>query len=437
MADSPLEAYKEHIERWISEGKNNIEIVKLLANDLVFTSESSIRRFISRHSDLSHIKASISSAQESLKEHEKLHETPLGQPGISITNDVASITTLTHASGANISPEEVLIEHGLDPEQWDVISYTSNRWEGPTKTGKQQLEQSKLTAKRKKHLLITPAVVREPGPVFKPKPVKKSGSQVTLILPDPHAPLHEKPLVEASIALIHHIKPNRIICLGDANDNSPFKRHKKNLRIDCEPQECIDATYELLLGWRQAAPNAEFILLPGNHDFWLKDRVLEMIPGLANLRIAGTDKILIGMELILRLDELGIKYIEAGGEYHDATFLIEPDLIGMHGTKTGQYGGAVSEFSNWEGASVIQGHDHKGAIVLMTKRLADGTEVQRVAMSAGTMARRDLGYDPKRNVNQCFFTITTHEDGQWHPEMAIFNPQTQTTLWRDWSYTAS
>jgi hypothetical protein len=106
----------------------------------------------------------------------------------------------------------------------------------------------------------------------------------------------------------------------------------------------------------------------------------------------------------------------------------------MHGRRTGKHGGAALEIEGWEGTSIGQGHDHKLAVTAITRRLPDNTEVQRWAISAGTMARRNLGYDPRRNVNQGFIVIVVWPDGHWHPEVAAYDPQTMTTTWRDWRY---
>ena len=377
-----------------------------------------------------------------MREGRKYHDghdgrTPLGTPAVSINGDHATITTLTRATGENVSPEDVLVEHGLDPAEWDVTSYTSNRWHAPTKHGKQQLEQSKLVARRSVLSMVRPAAAREPGWVApRPKRFQRSKSRLIAVFGDPHCPLEERDFVDAQLAWLREYQPTDVWLMGDAADNSPWKRHKRNRRIDCSPQEALDSTYRYLADIRAAVPDARIRLVYGNHDYWIIDRINEAVPQLATLRRPGENGTqIISLNDWLRLDELRIEANETQGEYHDVTVQIADDLVGLHGVKSGPYGGAVREFDTWEGASVLQGHDHKAAIVLISKRLANNTEVQRVAISVGTSARRDLGYDHKRNVNQAFTTVTMHGSGEWHPELAIFNPQTRSTTWRDWIYT--
>lgn len=362
-------------------------------------------------------------------------DSPLGRDGVYITGDTATIVTLTRASGENVTPDEVLKDEGLDPEHWDVVSYTSNKWHAPTATGRELFEQTKLVARRRVESILKPAKSRKAGWIPpKPRLRKRTAKRLIAALGDPHAPLEETDFVEAQCAWLSVYQPDEIYLMGDAADNSPWKRHKKNRRIDCTAQQALDATYAYLSRIRAAAPNARIVLVYGNHDYWIIDRIMETVPQLGTLRRADGTQI-VSLADWLRLDELHIETVEVQGEYHDHVVQILPDLIGLHGVASGPYGGAVKEFNNWEGASVIQGHDHKGALVLLSKRLPDGGDVQRIAASVGTSARRDLGYDHKRNVCQSFLTITVTDDHTWHPELAIFNPQTRTTTWRDFAYT--
>lgn len=53
---SPLSAYRDLIASWITDGLNNLEIVKMLSDGGVSTSEASIRRFISKNTELSEMR---------------------------------------------------------------------------------------------------------------------------------------------------------------------------------------------------------------------------------------------------------------------------------------------------------------------------------------------------------------------------------------------
>lgn len=333
------------------------------------------------------------------------------------------------------TPRMLLEQHGLDPDEWDYQP-TLNAWETYVDGEHVTLSQLKLVCRKRASAMLMPARVEGWKPTRKKPPKKhQKYARHIMLLPDPHCPLDEPTITDAAIALAEIINPAQIICLGDAADNSPWKRHKANPRIDCSPQEALDATYKWLAQLRHAAPDAKMTIIPGNHDWWLLDRVKETLTGLATLTRPGDPSPVIGMRHLLRLDELDITLKDTVGEYHDATYRVLDDLIAMHGTKTGPHGGATKEFAGWEGASIIQGHDHKASTVAMTKRLPDNTEVQRYAISAGTMARRDLGYNPARNVGQGFVVITAYPDGRWHPDHALYDPQHDDVTWQDWRFT--
>lgn len=357
-----------------------------------------------------------------------------------IAEDTATLVSQPNPlSTATLTTDELLLQHGLTPSEWDVKP-TLNVWDALTGSGGvTTLAQLKVICTRKWQDVITPP---HRPPSWQPPRAKrnsvarrKAATWYDVVLPDPHAPLYEDSLVEASIAWMEQFKPRRVIGLGDTADNSPWKRHRPNPRIDCTPQEAADSTYDLLCRWSNASASAdERILLPGNHDWWLYQRILETIPGLASLKKPATGERWLNMSDFLSLPQIGWRLLDTEGEYHDVTMDIADDLVGLHGTKTGTHGGAVKEFALWEGVSVVQGHDHKTALVAITKRLPGGGESQRYAISAGTMARRDLGYNPAHNCNQSFLVIVHHPGGRWHPELVLYDPQRRDTSWRDWLY---
>lgn len=375
------------------------------------------------------------------KWHRKLTGTPAPASNATAINRQQRVgARITNTDAVIVGPvgltsaTELLEQHGLDPDEWDYTP-TLNAWETYVDGEHVTLSQIKLVCKRRLAAALMPARADGWRPP-QPKPAQHVPQpRHIMLLGDPHCPLNEPALTDAAMSLANELQPSEIICLGDAADNSPWKRHKPNPRIDCTPQQALDSTYQWLAQLRAAAPNARIRIIPGNHDWWLLDRIKETLPGLSTLIRPRDPSPVIGMRHLLRLDELHIELEDTLGEYHDATIQIADDLIAMHGTKTGPHGGALKEAAGWEAASIIQGHDHKAAIVAITKRRADDTDTQRYAISAGTMARRDLGYDPARNAAQAFVVITVHNDGRWHPEHAFYDPQTMTTTWRDWKHT--
>lgn len=351
-------------------------------------------------------------------------------------SDTNAVIVSRESELASKGPEDLLREHGLDPLEWSY-KFSTRSWEMPIGEGEVGvMHQARVDAVKRPEALLGFTIPKGWKPRAPKKRKESSKPILKVVFPDPHEPLGERTLIEASVAWLEDFQPVEVYLLGDTVDNSPFKRHKKNRRIDCSPEEAFWSGYELLARWRNAAPDARIRMLFGNHDHWWYDRLNELFPMALDFRAPGEELPHNSLAKILHLDELRIEYEETGGEYHDVFAQIVEDLVGMHGTKTGPRGGSVKEQSGWEGASVVQGHDHRVSLNAITKRTSDGGHAQRYAMSAGTMARHDLGYNPTHDVGQGFMVFTVWPDGRWHPSFALYDPVRDDVVWNDWRYAA-
>lgn len=361
-----------------------------------------------------------------LKWFKRVQENSGGEP-ITISSD-RSVDVATK--------ESLLIQHGYNPDDYEEISSRINQWGDPDGTTSHQI---RINVRPRAEALLRPALERTPGwSPPKPNPVKGQAVERIMLVSDPHCPLDETTLTDASVELARLIQPTKIVQLGDSMDNSPFSRHRKNPRhdLDYSTQDCVDSTYKYLARLADAAPNAERVILAGNHDWWLYHRVLEQLPQLATLNVACSSERFLSFERLLRLDEIGWTLESTGGgDYHDSTHQCLNDLVAIHGVKTGKHGGAMVEIMGWHGTSVAQGHDHKTALVRHVKRLPNGSEAAYWSWSLGAMSRRDLGYTHTRDVHQSFGVVTVWPDGRWQPELAVYDPQHDDVTYRDWRYT--
>lgn len=368
--------------------------------------------------------------------HARAESTPAGV--VAGDGDTITSTLPEHPKRESARTErDVLADHGYDVEAFELVTVTDNYWQGNDGDGPATLTQSKATIRPRQ--LPADHVVRIDNDWTPDPPRRRKPTALPVIVPifsDPHFPLHEPALYEASLAFLdeHAASVREVIVNGDEGDWTPFGRHRTNRRVNITVAEAIGGVYKGLAGWRAAAPDAPIKLLPGNHSHWLQARLLEMFPAAVGIRRPGDDHDLLSLRSVCRLDELHIDYLDTPGEYHDVHYQIADGLIVMHGTRTGKHGGATKEIEVWEGASVMQGHDHSGALTVVNYRLADGGYAQRYAVSCLAMARRDLGYSPKRDVAQGFPVVTIHPSGQWHIDLALYDPQTRATTWRDWIY---
>ncbi len=420
---SPLDPHLEQIAAWAASGLTNTDIVRELSKIGVETTRDSVRRAKKRAG------AIVSGVNPDTS-----------KPGISIEGNTATINGpwAKLKDRKQISPDELKELHGLNPSEWIETKSVASWWGSP----KDPSYQLKIWLEKKPKLILQAAAPESSkGKVF-PKPsgrVDRSKPILIPVMPDMHCPLEEPTLCDGFAAFLKQYRKRipRIVYLGDGDDASSFGRHSKNPKYDRPAQEGVDGYYHRLRQGREACPDAEMVVLPGNHDWWIHRRVLENVPGLYGLKQAGTDTELLHPRHLLRLNELQIDFIDPrGGEYHEATYTVPEcgDLVLMHGNATGPYGGAVKEIAGWDGTSTGQGHDHKLAMVAITRRRPDGTEVQHYALSFGTASTRSLGYDPRKNVNQGFGVIVVWPDGRWHPEFAHYDPQRDDVTWRDFRY---
>lgn len=364
------------------------------------------------------------------------------KPGHTITDETAILVSHASPTGtADATPEDLLRDAGLDPAEWD-FTVTINRWD--VLTGKNEdgqpgvatMAQIKVVARRRPERLLAIELPKGWKPRKPTGVVGIGGVTLVPLFADPHFPLHEPDVVDASLAWLREFSPARIVCLGDEGDWSPFKRHRANRRTDTTVEQAVLGTFGGLAAWRHAAPDALMDLIPGNHTAWLEQRVLEMFPTLMAAVPPGESEPLVSMRRLLKLDELEIRWHGTTGEYHDATLELAPGLVLMHGTRTGKGGGAVKEQERWEQTSVVQGHDHALALTAINKRLPGGGWTQRYAVSAGAMSKRDLGYSPSHDVGQGWPVVAIWPDGRWHVDFALYDPITRSTTWRDWRYDA-
>lgn len=369
------------------------------------------------------------------------HTAPSAQPsaseqtalGASACVGEREATLQTAASATEcISPEELLAQHGLDPAEWSFTASTTC-WDAVVGDGEvRTLHRLNVKATKRPEALLGLGL----APGWTPPPAKRrrarsSEPRIIALLSDPHFPMHEPALIEASIAWLEDIQPSEVVIMGDISDASTFGRHRRNPRTHVTVSEHQRSTHKGLARWRAAAPDARMRLLTGNHDAWWLQRLRELMPDFEQLRDhPESDEPLLTMRRLFALDELRIEHVEPSGEYHDDTLQILPDLVTLHGVKAGR-DAAVKEQAGWEGASIAQGHAHKWQITGVTKRLPGGGETQRFAINVPSMSRRDLGYSHAHDVAQGWMTLSVHDDGLWVPEMAVFDPQTETVLWRD------
>jgi hypothetical protein len=159
-------------------------------------------------------------------------------------------------------------------------------------------------------------------------------------------------------------------------------------------QETIDEGHSFLAKQRANAPEAEIVVMEGNHDLRLSAYIMQNAKAAFGIARANDPKgwPVMSVPFLLRMDELDINYVAGypAGEYY-----INDRLKCIHGRRTGQRGKVSTRVLEDERISTVTGHNHH--IELLHKTLHSRTgPISSYAASLGCMARID-GAVPSAN----------------------------------------
>lgn len=335
--------------------------------------------------------------------------------------------------------ERMLVERGLEPEEWEVERVRVNEWTGADGRLCRQL---RADLRRRRSLadlgLVGPAAI-EPLP-FKPRArVEEIPDPLVVLTGCWQYPYADERFEACFLAFLDDVRPDLGIDLGDGMDLPSISRHRDNPAFGANAQACVDAYGGHLYRRAQASPDTAWRLLKGNHDDRFRNEILQRAERLAMIRPAEFpgehDADLVdafSLRRLLRLDELGIELVEAadGGSYPHASIAITPRLVAIHGEKTDARGAAAAHVRQF-GTSVVMAHTHRQR--LYSVRLPRGVEAPEdaVGVEVGCGCRIDggLGYAVRPDWANGFATVKLDDSGGFSVEFARYSEGV--LRWRD------
>jgi Calcineurin-like phosphoesterase len=293
------------------------------------------------------------------------------------------------------TPEDVLTDHGMDPDEYVILSVRITDG-GPSP------EQSwvRVNCRKKNEFLQVPDLG-----AFQPRELVDNfetdehhfASGNVAFLADPHCPFMDEACFTAVLSYLEHEQPQLVVHLGDAGNHGHLSKHRTHPRFAEVSNHTLDAIGRYFFDCVEAAPDAEHIFLPGNHDarilYYMQDYA-EKLAGIRPARLpheTEDPEQCITLRRLYRLDEMGIKFIDE--DWKLASYPIVRELSARHGYLTGN--NAERKLMETHGRSQVHGHLHRGEIVYRTKH--DPVDI-RVAMSVPTLAQvksDGLGYQPE------------------------------------------
>lgn len=435
---SPLDSqpFFSFVKKQIEQGHFNSTIVEYLLKGFeqdgerfsFATTESAIRRFRRRHS------LGVPTKEKS---------------GFSVKGDDAELITPARPYPHMDDPDKMLEERGLSPKDWIIQGATVNEWDGPKSGGSiVTYHQAKLQLKRKRpELQVLPARSEGYKPPVKFADLDKS-TELIVVAGDQQAPFHDSQLHAAFCAWLEENEPDRGVLLGDLMDLPDISRHRLDPENTATVNECIQAGYDVIRGYVESSPSTFWQKIPGNHDERLRNIILDKpsVSPLYGVKQANTEdeegQVALSPEFLLRLDELGIEYINPNGAYDLAQVNVNENLAVRHGWIARQGSGASALATlDHLGYSVIVGHTHRQSIVYKTHHDIDGKIKTLTAAEAGCMCRVNQqpqdgrkwpNFTPLPDWIQGFSTVEVWPDGFFRIDNATF--VNNTLLWRGSRY---
>lgn len=196
----------------------------------------------------------------------------------------------------------------------------------------------------------------EPVPLKK----KKGGRQKTAVIyTDTHFPFHDPSALLVVQGLIKDTKSDLIVHLGDLLDCYDISKYDTNPARLHSLQDEIDLARVHLHQVAQLAPDAEKLLLGGNHEDRLRKTIWGLKGGareLARLRIFQKTMV---WPVLLELDAIGWEWADYHGDAQPVVGRI-PKLLLKHGDAVRKWAGATG-LAEWQkhGKSGISGHVHR------------------------------------------------------------------------------
>lgn len=340
--------------------------------------------------------------------------------GVVETEGIETFTTdPTNSPPAPWKPEEVMRAHGRNPDDYEIVRERYNRWGKP----EEPLHQLRFDA-IPKDARIVPADPTNWKPPRKPK-VKRAKRDIpekTLLCSDLHAPLQEHRLCEQLFHVLEAEKPDKVKMLGDILDAERASRWPARRKAR-STQAGINGAHDFFQSGRRAHEDAEWEVIPGNHDWRIENYLMGRAPEIAVIGAAHDELPAHHLRRLLKLDELGVKYTEdEEGDWETTHIVLSPLLAATH--KAGAGKNASRSALDLYDHSIVQGDTHRLEFKYKTKaeyNIDHEADIStRASIQVGCLCSREAAFYSKRpDFQQGFVMAYIYPDGRFSVEPYI------------------
>lgn len=313
--------------------------------------------------------------------------------------------TIRHTSRIQ-SLEELIEAFDIDTEKWKVKSFIAEKWDSATNDLEKFLIRASFVERKEfTNKPITPieVVIETEATAKTEKTVEKTAYRAlnrTMALFDLHVgfarnfrsgelvPFHSREALSVALEIATLSQPDTIVFGGDLLDMSEWSE-----KFILEPgfyfttQNALIECAWWITKFKQRCPNAELVMLAGNHEKRLQILVTKRLIAMAMLSPADDPDVpLTSIDNLLGLSRMGVKYLD---EYPDGVYFVAKDTIIEHGSvaraRPGMTASAVVDQRNF---NVIFGHKHTLEMASKNVESYYGRRVVRAAC-AGCLCRLD------------------------------------------------
>ncbi|MCS4278017.1 hypothetical protein M2390_003237 [Mycetocola sp. BIGb0189] len=202
-------------------------------------------------------------------------------------------------------------------------------------------------------------------------------------------PFHDDQAMALFVEVCRRYQPEKIQILGDFLDLAAQGRFAQEAAFAQTTQASIDRGHRFLAELRAVAPRSEIIVIEGNHDKrmqnFIEANALAAF-GLRRAQMPGSWPVM-SLPNLLRLDELGITYMDA---YPAATDWDNDTTRNIHGTKANSRGSTTAQYvTDLPHINTWAAHTHRVEITYRSVMGPRGEAVESYSANPGALCRTD------------------------------------------------
>jgi hypothetical protein len=234
-----------------------------------------------------------------------------------------------------------------------------------------------------------------------------------VVLPDIHAPAHNRRLMWAIKQFLAWYKPDFLIFIGDLADIFALSRHPKQLRVVTNAQMEFEVTRRLVDELIEVSGCVHAFIIPGNHEDRIYRFLQDMAPQLGSIVDPHTREPFSFHQAMGYTANDPVTFIygtEMRGGY-EGGLLLNNDLGFHHGIVVAPKPGVspLRDMDRWS-RSIVHGHTHREGMVSRDVTPTD-------EMIAGVIRGYEIGM--LVDMDHAYMSYAKQMWPNWHPGFAV------------------